>query len=100
MWVQPTTLAPASGFSPCARFLRAIRAGISEREETHRQTREETEESAGRLKEFPSFILSAASTASHHLARLKEILMLSGVFARVIEAIESNVNCVCLSVGF
>lgn len=31
MWVQPTTLAPASGFSPCARFLRAIRAGISER---------------------------------------------------------------------
>lgn len=31
MWVQPTTLAPASGFSPWARFLRAIRAGISER---------------------------------------------------------------------
>lgn len=31
MWVQPTTLAPARGFSPWARFLRAIRAGISER---------------------------------------------------------------------
>lgn len=31
MWVQPTTLAPARGFSPWARFLRAISAGISER---------------------------------------------------------------------
>lgn len=31
MWVQPTTLAPARGFSPWARFRRAIRAGISER---------------------------------------------------------------------
>lgn len=31
MWVQPTTLAPARGFSPWALFRRAIRAGISKR---------------------------------------------------------------------
>lgn len=29
MWVQPTILAPASGFSPWALFLREIRADMS-----------------------------------------------------------------------
>lgn len=29
MWVQPTILAPASGFSPCARFLSEIKADMS-----------------------------------------------------------------------
>lgn len=29
MWVQPTILAPAKGFSPCARFLSEIRADMS-----------------------------------------------------------------------
>ncbi len=29
MWVQPTILAPANGFSPWALFLKAMRAGIS-----------------------------------------------------------------------
>lgn len=39
MWVQPTILAPARGFSPWARFLRAISAGISERKgNTHIHT--------------------------------------------------------------
>lgn len=34
MWVQPTTLAPARGFSPWALFLRAMRAGISIEQQT------------------------------------------------------------------
>lgn len=39
MWVQPTTLAPARGFSPWARFRRAIRAGISKRGDGNKSAR-------------------------------------------------------------
>ena len=34
MWVQPTMLAPASGFSPWALFLREMRADMSVEEHT------------------------------------------------------------------
>lgn len=42
MWVQPTTFAPARGFSPCARFLSAIRAGISGKEQREMRRRSHT----------------------------------------------------------
>lgn len=42
MCVQPTILAPAKGFSPCALFLKAISAGISEKSRyIHSNIREE-----------------------------------------------------------
>lgn len=35
MWVQPTILAPANGFSPWALFLKAMSAGISTVQDKH-----------------------------------------------------------------
>ena len=37
MWVQPTILAPANGFSLCARFLREMSAVISENKRTYKK---------------------------------------------------------------
>lgn len=40
MWVQPTILAPASGFSPWALFLKEIRADMSVEEENEHKVKE------------------------------------------------------------
>ena len=43
MWVQPTILAPANGFSLCALFLSETRANISEKVSTGGGGSEEAE---------------------------------------------------------
>lgn len=73
MWVQPTILAPARGFSPWARFLRAISAGISERKgNTHTHTQLHISGYTGliwMIKEFPSFNPPNTSKLIHRLVR-------------------------------
>lgn len=66
MWVQPTTLAPARGFSPWARFLRAIRAGISERGGTNKTPMRAQQSSSccSAVEESPSFHPDCTSPAT------------------------------------
>lgn len=53
MWVQPTILAPASGFSPWALFLKEISADMSVEEQNEHRVREaeRTQRSRGVLLE-------------------------------------------------
>ena len=79
MWVQPTTLAPARGFSPWARFLRAMRAGISDGGGNTTNNTWAERGISWMVKEFPSFNPSNTSSLIHRLVQLKKSLMQSGV---------------------
>ena len=72
MWVQPTTLAPARGFSPWARFLRAMRAGISDGGGNTTNNTWAERGISWMVKEFPSFNPSNTSSLIHWLVQLKK----------------------------